>query len=246
MLSDGQVNDAFANIGMTPTAQQVQQYANDPSYDGVNGQIALMQKLSPSGYSNYQQTQATQNYQNATNTAVQGLQQKKTDLAGQYSDLLKTVTGEYQPLINQTTATAGAALAQRGLTPDSQLFQQQTQGALQPIYGQETANAQTIGQGSISDTNTLAQAISNLQAGAAGTASQLPLQYGSLSLSQQALPTSLALGSAQAASANTSANYIAIPNLGIYDLSTKKIISGLGQNGGGAATGSSPNITFNQ
>lgn len=155
---------------------------------------------------NRQQELAQQQYQSALGSAVGGLQTQKSNLAGQYSDLLKTVTGEYQPLINQTTASAGAEEARRGLSPDSLLNQQQVQGALQPVYGAEAANAQQIGAGSISDTNTLTQAISNMQAGGAGTASQLPLQYGQLALQQQALPSQLALNQAQAQQASSLAN----------------------------------------
>lgn len=153
-------------------------------------------------YQQMQATNASNAYQGAINTAVGGLQTQKSNLANQYSDLLKTVTGEYTPLINQATATAGQQEAQRGISPDSALYQQQVQGALQPVYGQEAGAAQTIGAGSIADVNSLTQAIANIQAGGAGTASQLPLQYGSLSLSQQALPSQIAANQAQANQAN--------------------------------------------
>ena len=182
-------------------------------------------------YNSYQATNKAQSdYKAATDTAISGLEQKKTDLAGQYGDLLKTVTGEYQPLVDQTTATAGAELSRRGLTPDSTLFQQQTQGALAPVYGSEAANAQQIGAGSIADTNTLANNIAQLQTGVAGTASQLPLQYGSLALSTQALPSQIALAQAQTNQANTGANYISIPGVGVYDLTSKSLLGGLSNN----------------
>lgn len=231
-LSIGQVNDAARNVGVTLSPQDAQNYANDNSYDGSTGQTALMQKLSPGGYQNYQQTQATQNYQNAVNTAVGGLQTQKTNLADQYGSLLNTVNTQYQPLINQTTETANKELSQRGLTPDSTLYQQQVQGAVAPVYGQEAGNAQQIGLGSINDMNTLAQAIASMQAGGAGTASQLPLQYGSLSLSQQQLPAQLALGSAQAANQSAQARYITVPNVGVVDLTTGQFVGG----GVGAST----------
>lgn len=147
---------------------------------------------------NRQAQAAQQLYQQQQGSAIQTLQTGKSNLAGQYSDLLKTVTGEYQPLINQETQTMGAALAGRGLTPDSQLYQQQVQGGLAPVYGQEAANAQQIGAGSISDVNTYNQAISAAQQSGAQFGAQLPLEYGSLSLNQQALPYQLALTAAQA------------------------------------------------
>ena len=68
----------------------------------------------------------------------------------------------------------------------------------QGIYGQEAGNAQQIGQGSINDMNTLSQAIAGIQSGNAQFGAQLPLQYGSLALSQQALPASIAQSLAQA------------------------------------------------
>lgn len=141
---------------------------------------------------NRQAGAAQELYQQQQGSAISGLQTQKAGLAGQYGSLLQTVTGEYQPLINQTTQTAGAAESARGLTPDSQLYQQQVQGALQPVYGAEAANAQQIGQGSIADTNTLAQAIAAAQQGGAQFGATLPLQFGSLSLAQQALPSQIA------------------------------------------------------
>lgn len=141
---------------------------------------------------------ANEKYQQQVGTAISGLQTQKSGLAQQYADLLTTVKGEYQPLIDQTTATAGAALANRGLTPDSQLYQQQTQGALAPVYGQEAGNAQQIGAGSISDTNTLAQAIAGLQSGAALNTAQLPLSYGSLAQNASLIPSQIAGNTSQA------------------------------------------------
>ena len=85
------------------------------------------------------------------------------------------------------------------------LFQQQTQGALQPIYGAEAANAQAIGQGSISDSNAYTNAIAQAKLGIAGTNTQLPLQYGQLALQQQALPSTIQLALAQAANYNAQA-----------------------------------------
>lgn len=138
-----------------------------------------------------QAQQAQANFQQQSQQAISGLQDQKNNLAGQYGSLLQTVTGEYQPLINQMTATSGDALARRGISPDSQYYQQQVQGALQPVYSSEAANAQTIGAGSIADTNTLSQAIAQGQLGNAQFASQLPLQFGSLSLGQQSLAQAL-------------------------------------------------------
>lgn len=195
------VNQKYPGL---PTDDQSLQRLMDNSRGGDPGYIDQAILSSPS-YQQQQTTNAQNAYKAQTDAAVGGLTQGKTDLAGQYADLLKTVKGQYDPLINSTTATAGAALSKRGLTPDSQLFQQETQGALAPIYGAEAGNAQTIGAGSITDTNTYNQAIAAAKMGAAGTASQLPLQYGNLQLAQSALPSQIAANQAQANQANANA-----------------------------------------
>ncbi len=174
-------------------------------YRMENGAISQIDTVA-----NRQGEQAQQTYQAQAGSAVSGLQGQQGSLAGQYADLLKTVKGEYDPLINQTTQTAGAALSKRGLTPDSQLFQQETQGALAPIYGQEAANAQQIGQGSINDVNTLQQALAGVQSGNAQFGATLPLQYGQLALQQQALPSEIAANQGQAAQAQ------ALAKSGVY------------------------------
>lgn len=185
------------NFGYDQARDNYNFISNGNIYRMENGAISQIDTVG-----NRQAELAQQGYQQALGSAVGGLQTQKSNLANQYGSLLQTVTGEYQPLINQTTASAGAEEARRGLSPDSLLAQQQVQGALQPVYGAEAANAQQIGAGSISDVNTLTQAIANLQAGGAGTASQLPLQYGQLALQQQALPSQLALNQAQAEQAS--------------------------------------------
>ncbi len=175
---------------------------------------------------NAQQQQAQYNYKQATDTAISGLQTGKSNLGQQYSDLLKTVKGVYDPLISQETQTAGAELSNRGLTPDSTLFQQQTQGALAPIYGQEATNTQQLGQGSISDTNAYNQAIAGLQAGVAGTASQLPLQYGALNLQTQALPSQI-FGNLAQGSYNLGVNPTALQVAGLSASKPFEVQSGI-------------------
>jgi hypothetical protein len=177
--------------------------------------------------------QQQQQYQQQTDSAISGLQTQKGNLVSQYGDLLKTVTGEYQPLINQTTATAGGELAKRGLTPDSTLYQQQTQGALAPVYGQEATNAQQIGQGSINDQNTMAAQIANLQTGVAGTASQLPLSYQTLANQAALIPSQIFANQAQGSSSLQGANYVTIPNVGVYDIKGGSIISSTGLSNSG-------------
>lgn len=226
-LNGSQIQDYLTKNypGLAITPQFVQNVMNN-SQGGDPNFIDNAVKQSPE-YQQFQTNQAVNNYQQAAGSAISTLQTQKGNLSQQYSDLLKTVTGEYQPLINSTTQTAQKELGQRGITPDSTLYQQQVQGALQPVYGAEAANAQQIGQGSVADLNTFANNIANLQAGVGGTASQLPLQYGSLALSTQALPSQIALAQSQAGAAK----YIPIPNVGIYNTATGQIINQLGGQG---------------
>lgn len=243
-LNGSQIQDYISKNypGLSITPQFVQNVMNN-SQGGDPNFIDNAVRQSPE-YQQFQTNQAVSNYQNAAGSALTTLQTQKGNLSQQYSDLLKTVTGEYQPLINSTTQTAQKELGQRGITPDSTLYQQQVQGALQPVYGAEAANAQQIGQGSVADLNTYATNIANLQAGIGGTASQLPLQYGSLALSTQALPSQIALAQAQAkyqAGVNPTALSIAglqygepfnVGNGQVFNPSTLKFLN----NSGGGAT----------
>lgn len=99
--------------------------------------------------------------------AISQLQQRQTDLPGQYQQLLAEIKGEFQPLINQQTQKTNTLLGQRGIyDTTSPLYQQQQIDALSPIYGQlagVSANAQT---NQINDLNTIAQNIAQLQSGA--------------------------------------------------------------------------------
>ncbi len=172
------------------------------TYDAGGGQFGVRQ-IDTVG--NRQGEAAQQTYQAQQGSAIAGLQSQKAGLADQYSSLLKTVTGEYQPLINQATTEENNFLGARGLVSQTGAGQTQLNQSLQGIYGQEAGNAQQIGQGSINDTNTLAQAIANTQTSGAQFAAGLPLEYGSLALNQQALPSTISLAMAQAGNQNAQA-----------------------------------------
>lgn len=178
--------------GIVPGNYNAQQLTQDQrnwlfNYFGHSGQApqGYGGENAPGEYGNYTPGEsasaiAQQNFQGQAQQGVQTLTTQKNSLADQYAQLLQTVTGIYNPLIQEETQTAGAGEAARGLTPDSQLFQQQVQGALLPVYGSAASNAQAIGQGSISDMNTLAQAIANAQIGVAGTGANIGLDYATL------------------------------------------------------------------
>lgn len=182
------------------------------------------QMMHPTGNGPQDQQAKADAYGSAIGSAVGGLETQKTNLSDQYGSLLQTVTGQYQPLINQTTASAGGELARRGINPDSFFYKQNVQGALQPVYSAEAGNAQQIGQGSINDINTLTQAIANLKAGGAGTVAQLPLQYGSLALAQAANIANIGLAGSQAAAAGASSRYIPIPGVGLWDTQSGQFV----------------------
>ena len=232
----------FGNQGQVPAGYGGQNVSGEMSnYNpGETAQQIVTQNSNDLG----KQQQAQ--YQAAQGSAVQTLQGQKTNLSQQYSDLLKTVNGEYQPLINQATTQENNFLGARGLLSQQGAGGNQMSQALQGIYGQEASNAQALGQGSINDQNTLTQAIAQAQQGGAQFAANLPLQYGSLSMQAQALPSLIAQQQAQAAQYQTGANYLAIPNLGIYDLANRQLLpnsSGFGGASGGNA-GGAPMITI--
>lgn len=157
--------------------------------DSGNGQYSVQQIDT---VANRQSILAQQNYQAQTGSAIAGLTAGSASLGDKYSSLLASVKGVYDPLINEQTANVGAQLAQRGIAPGAGLYDNTVGSFLQPIYGSEASNQQQITAGSISDTNTYANAIASMTAGAAGTSATLPLSYGSLALSQQLLPSQIA------------------------------------------------------
>ncbi len=186
---------------------------NGYTFKGNPGQGWSVQQTPQQQQAEQQQQQAQALFQAQQGSAVSGLQTQQTNLGQQYSDLLKTVNQQYQPLINQTQTQENNFLGQRGLLSDTGSGGNQMNQAMQGIYGQEAGNAQQIGQGSINDMNTLAQAIAQTQQSGAQFAANLPLQYGSLALQQQALPSTINLQNAQASNYNAlgqAAKYIPI------------------------------------
>lgn len=146
--------------------------------DNGNGQYSVQQVDTVANRNGQYQEQQ---YQQQQGSAISTLQTGKQNLAGQYSDLLKTVTGEYQPLIDQATMQQNAQNASRGLVSNVGNGGTQMISALNPIYSAQAANAQQLGAGSISDTNTYNQAISAAQQSGAQFGANLSLNVGSLS-----------------------------------------------------------------
>ncbi len=186
------MNNATGPGGIVPGNYNASQLTQDQrnwlfNYFGHSGQApdGYGGENAPGEYGNYTPGEsaaaiAQQNFQGQAQQGVQTLQTQQGNLAQQYAQLLQSVTGIYNPLEQQMTQTAGEAESARGLDPNSQLFQQQVQGALLPVYGSAASNEQAIGQGSINDMNTLAQAIASAQIGVAGTGASIGLDYATL------------------------------------------------------------------
>ena len=196
------INQNYPGLGQL-TNEQIQTIQNNAG-GGQPGMIDQAIKSSPQ-YQTYTQQQATNTYNQQQGSAISGLQTQQSNLAGQYGSLLNTVTQQYQPLENQATMMQNEQNASRGLVSNVGNGGTQMLSALNPIYSAQAANAQQIGQGSISDMNTLQQAIASAQQTGAAGAAALPLEYGSLSLAQQALPASIAANQAQANEYNAEA-----------------------------------------
>lgn len=166
----------------------------------------------------------------ANQPAVQGLQQRQQDLPGQYASLLAEIKGSGTVATNQATTAENTLLGQRGITNDSPLYGQQMSQALLPVnhqYGQLTAN---LGQGSITDMNTLASNIASLKAGNPETSITGANALGGLQLQAQAMPAQIGLAQAQAGAQTAQGRYIPIPGVGVWDTQANKMLGGVSNN----------------
>lgn len=178
------------------------------------------------GAPNPQQVQ--QQYQQGIDTAVSGLKGQQGSLGQQYQDLLGKVMSSGSQAGSLAIGQASSELAARGINPNSGYGQKALVQAETPVNAQYGQLEGQIGQGQISDYNTLASAIANLQAGGAGTAAQLPLQYQQLALQAAINPANIFATGAQ----GSAAQFIPIPNVGVYNMSTGQIISSTGLSSG--------------
>lgn len=162
--------------------QQIQTIQNNAG-GGQQGMLDQAITTSPE-YQQYQTTNAQNTYQQGINTAVSGLQGQQTNLQQSYGSLLADVMGQGSTAMNTATSGENAYLASRGLVSQSGLGNNQLSQAQLAVQAQNQAASGSVGLGSASDINAIQQAIAGIQAGAAGTETQIPLQYGSLALSQ--------------------------------------------------------------
>lgn len=185
---------------------------------------------------NRQALAAQQQYQAGIGSAVTGLQGQQSNLKDSYGSLLADVMGQGTVAMNTATSGENAFLGARGLLSQAGLGNNQLSQAQLAVQAQNQAAAGSIGLGSAQDINALQEAIASLQAGGAGTAVQIPLEFGSLALSQQTAPAAAFANLGAGAASYASARYIPIPNLGIYDLQNNRLLpntSSTGLSGGG-------------
>ncbi len=133
---------------------------------------------------------------------VTQLQTQQPGLNDKYTQLVNSIKGNQQLDTNRQTTTTNNLLAQRGITSNSNLGQQEMTNALTPIdtqYAGLTANANA---GSIADTQALALQIANLQAGNPDTAIPNALNYGNVVNSANSIANQYALGQQQIAQQN--------------------------------------------
>lgn len=148
--------------------------------------------------------------QNANKPIVSALQKQGDVLTDRYSNLLATIKGKEQKATNQQTVATNTELGNRGIGPDSGLYQQTLTNALNPIteeYSRQTKEATTSQSADATD---LALRIAQAQSG-----DPLAAISGAINISGQN-------------SGGNQSRYVSIGN-GLYDTQTGQII----QNSGG-------------
>src|ERR1035437_1542969 len=166
-------------------------------------------------------------YKEGINNAVSGLQAQGTNLDTQYGDLLTKVLGQGTVAMNTATTGENNYLASRGLQSNNGRGLNDMSSAQLAVSQSNQAAASNLSYTEAGLKNTLAQTIAGIQAGGAGTAVQIPLDYGSLALAQAANVANISLAGANTAAANTSARYVSTP-YGEYDTQTQQFVSGNG------------------
>ncbi len=151
---------------------------------------------------------------------------------------MKQITAGSQTASNQQTAVTNAAMAQRGISNDSTLAQQNLQNALLPVGAQYGGLLSQAGLSEQQDLGQIASQIAALQSGnvpqAINTASGLANLQQQSNQFQATLPSTIALQQAEA----QAAGYIPVsPGASIYNISGQNysnplasILRGLGIN----------------
>ncbi|MHB9161542.1 MAG: hypothetical protein ACYC6W_11770 [Nitrosotalea sp.] len=198
-----------------------------------NGQAVRVQvnpngtrNLSPLGdYTSYQNQQQ---YQQGVNTAVSSLKDQGNSLDTQYSDLLNKILGQGSVAMNTATTAENNYLGARGLQSQTGVGQNDLSQAQLGVQTQNQAAVGSLGYTQAQLKNELANNIANLQAGGAGTAATLPLQYGSLAMNQAANLANIAQTNVATGVAGSQGGYVSVPGMGLYNLSTGAFEQGQG------------------
>lgn len=151
---------------------------------GGNGAQAYNPAISSSGgaggdvVANAQKLLDFQKTANAPVSAALGSQ--VPGIQDEYTNLVNSIKGNQTLDTNRQTTTTNNLLAQRGITSNSGVGQQEMTNALTPIDTQYSGLLANANQGSIQDLQGLALQIANLNAGNPETAIPNALNYGNV------------------------------------------------------------------
>lgn len=196
----------------------------ETQYQQLLQQYGLPSNASPATTPTISSYKAQQGYQAGLGSAVSGLQAQGTSLDAQYENLKNAVLGQGTVAMNTVTTGENNLLAQRGITNNSPLYAQQMGSAQLPV---QVANQNAVGSLGYTQAqlkSQLAEAISGLQAGGAGTLAMLPLQFGSLALAQAANLANIQLAQAQAKAISLQAPYMS-SLYGPYNINTGNFVA---------------------
>lgn len=172
----------------------------------------------------------------AAQPQIATLGSSKATLDTQYNNLLSSITQGSTVASNNAAAAARQGLAARGLSASDPYGTSQMNAAGVAAATPYSQLYTQTGVGQAQDEASIANQIAALQSGNPTEAASTGLQIGSLSQSA----AQLALGSQAQQFAQ---NYITIPNIGVYDVSTGQILSNTSSTGMSPSGNSILNIT---
>lgn len=226
-LNTAQIGQIAQQYGLNLDPGMLQNVQNN-SQGGADEASVIQALQNLPQYQQQVQGSATAKYQAGINTAVGGLQGQQSNLAQSYGSLLNSVMGQGSVAENTATAGENAYLASRGLVSNAGAGNTQLSQAQLAIQAQNQAAAGSIGAGSAQDISAIQQSIAGIQAGGAGTELNIPLNYGSLALAQQLLPSQISANQSQSALQNAqaqAAKYQSLPQGGnLYNIANGSIV----------------------
>lgn len=196
-LNTAQIGQIAQQYGLNLDPAMLQNVQNN-SQGGADEASVIQALQNLPQYQQQVQGSATAKYQAGIDTAVSGLQGQQSNLSQSYGSLLSDVMGQGTVAMNTATSGENAYLASRGLVSQAGAGNNQLSAAQLAVQSQNQAAAGSIGQGSAADISAIQSQIANTQAGGAGTELSIPLQYGSLAMQQQLLPSQIAQQQGQA------------------------------------------------